>query len=157
MDDDTMVTPPAERPRLPAARMPDAHAAAERPGSDGNGIFRSLVADDGDIAGLVAYSIYKQNKLDWLAAFETARGRAPNDAELSSYIIGEGTPRRIATYRHLAEATLSGKGPDSSGTRLPRALERGALTPAAIASYAIILVLLILGFWLALHYTMSSH
>ena len=46
------------------------------------------------IAGLVAYSIYKQNKLDWLAAFETAKGRAPNDAELASYIIGEGTPRR---------------------------------------------------------------
>ena len=83
--------------------------------SDRNGVFRHLVGNDSDITGLVAYSIYKQNKLDWLSAFETAKGRSPDDAELASYIIGEGTPRRLATYRHLAEATLAGHGPDVEG------------------------------------------
>ena len=166
MDNDTLVTPPMERPRLPPADMPARDAAdfdgdrqgGDRQENDRNGIFRSLVADDADIAGLVAYSIYKQNKLDWLAAFETAKGRAPSDAELASYIIGEGTPRRLATYRHLAEATLAGKGPDASGRGPTRTMlaERGALTPGAIAAYVVILVALLAGFWLAVHYTMSS-
>ena len=93
--------------------------------------------------------------LDWRPAFAAAKGRAPDDGELASYIIGESTPRRLATYRHLAEATLAGKGPDGGGTRT-RTLDAGALTPAAIATYAVILVLLLIGFWMALHYTMSS-
>ena len=73
-------------------------------------LFRSVKADT-DIVGLVAYSIYKQNKHDWLVAFNKAKGREPQEGELSSYIIGESTPRRLATYRHLAEATLEGRGP----------------------------------------------
>ncbi len=160
MDNDTLVTPPAERPRLPAAGMPEpAREPIERQNGETNNIFRSLVSDDADIAGLVAYSIYKQNKLDWLAAFEAAKGRAPTDAELSSYIIGEGTPRRIATYRHLAEATLSGKGPDGSrGATGRSALRDGsALSTTAVAAYAVILLVLLIGFWSALHYTVSTH
>ncbi len=165
MANDTLETTQAERPRLPPAGMPEpshnaaAFGTAERQGADTNGIFRSLVANDSDIAGLVAYSIYKQNKLDWLAAFETAIDRAPNDAELASYIIGEGTPRRIATYRHLAEATLTGKGPEGSGRGLGRVAMRdgGALSPTAIAAYAVILLALLVGFWIALHYTVSTH
>ena len=38
--------------------------------------------------------------------FEGERSRWPDDAELSSFIIGEGTKRRLATYRHLAETAL---------------------------------------------------
>ena len=172
MENDTLATPPVERPRLPRAGLSEPTAtsqviaspvasnpALERPGAEANGIFRNLVSDDADIAGLVAYSIYKQNKLDWLAAFEAAKGRAPDDTELASYIIGEGTPRRIATYRHLAEATLSGKGPEGSGRGLGRpALRDGsALSPTAIAAYAVILLVMLVGFWMALHYTVATH
>ena len=160
MDNDTLITPSTERMRLPAADMPPMpQDSADRQGIDRNGIFRSLVAEDSDIAGLVAYSIYKQNKLDWLAAFEAAKGRAPSEAELASYIIGEGTPRRLAIYRHLAEATLAGKGPEGSGTRATAraaVAEGSAFTPVALAAYAVILLVLLAGFWLALHYTMSS-
>ena len=85
--------------------------AGDGPGSDRNAVFGALVQGDGDIVGLVAYSIYKQNKHDWLIAFNKARGREPEEAEQASYIIGESTPRRLATYRHLAEATLEGRGP----------------------------------------------
>jgi hypothetical protein len=74
----------------------------------GFSVFQKLVAADDDVVGLVAYSIYKQNKLDWLRAFENLRSRAPGEAELSAYVIGENTPRRLATYRHLAESTLAG-------------------------------------------------
>lgn len=77
-----------------------------------NPVFSSLVTGDNDIVGLVAYSIYKQNKLDWLLAFQRSIGREPNEHENTAYIIGEATPRRLATYRHLAESTLAGSGPD---------------------------------------------
>ena len=127
-------------------------------------MFLNLVRGDGDIAGLVAYSIYKQNKLDWLRAFETAQGRPPNDAELASYIIGEGTPRRLATYRHLAEATLAGNGPSVGESSIGSAPARGRSTltarsmfnPGLIAAYVLIGLLFVLGLWFALHYTMTT-
>lgn len=81
---------------------------------DHNIIFESLVTGDHDIVGLVAYSIYKQNKQDWLLAFIKFKKRKPSAAEIASYIIGESTPRRLAIYRHLAEATLRGRGPEVS-------------------------------------------
>ncbi len=142
-------------------------AAGPGEGRVRTGVFSHLVKDDDDIAGLVAYSIYKQHKLDWLRAFEETKGRPPNDDELASYFIGEGTPRRIATYRHLAEATLSGQGPDIGGTpgavrdggrrRAPSFTDRHTLAPNLIAAYALIAVLFVIGFWLALHYTVASH
>ncbi len=91
-------------------------------GSEHNVVFTSLVTGDKDIVGLVAYSIYKQNKYDWLMAFSRHRGRMPNPEEAHSYLYGESTPRRLATYRHLAEATLGGRGlevPGSSSGPLP--------------------------------------
>jgi hypothetical protein len=75
-------------------------------------VFTSLVGDDSDVVGLVAYSIYKQNKHDFLVAFNRQLAREPNEAELSAYIMGEATPRRLAIYRHLAQSTLAGKSPD---------------------------------------------
>ena len=139
--------------------------------SDRNSVFAHLVHDDGDIAGLVAYSIYKQNKLDWLRAFEAAKGRAPDEKELAAYIIGEGTPRRLATYRHLAEATLAGKGPEVHGAPTPLARPaitarrggifagdrlRGGFVTGTIALYGLIAVLFIVGFYLAMHFTATT-
>jgi hypothetical protein len=85
-----------------------------------NTIFDSLVKVEGEVAGLVAYSIYKQNKRAWLQDFLKASGRPPTEAESRAYIIGESTERRLATYRHLAAATLAGQGPDApaSGGRM---------------------------------------
>src|SRR5580698_5590805 len=81
--------------------------------SEHNTIFDNLVKVEGEVAGLVAYSIYKQNKRAWLQDFIKATGRPPNDAESRAYIIGESTERRLATYRHLAAATLAGQGPET--------------------------------------------
>ena len=180
MDSETKVVNDAPATGLPRAQPFDATPASQRKqnlttyveaaspseGRVRTGVFSHLVKDDGDIAGLVAYSIYKQHKLDWLRAFESAKGRPPSDDELASYFIGEGTPRRIATYRHLAEATLSGQGPDVGGLpgggrevgrrRIAGFGERTPLAPSLIAIYALIAVLFVIGFWLALHYTMTS-
>ena len=95
-----------------------------------NVVFTTLVTGDQDVVGLVAYSIYKQNKYDWLMAFNHELGRMPNEAEVHSYLLGESTTRRLATYRHLAEATLDGRGIEvpgvSSSVGKPRA---GVATP----------------------------
>lgn len=114
MDNDDITT----RETASAARLsdtdysPPAPATYGREDNDRNPVFSSLVKADSDIVGLVAYSIYKQNKLDWLLAFQRATGREPNEQENLAYIVGEATPRRLATYRHLAESTLAGSGPD---------------------------------------------
>ena len=137
-----------------------AAVSAER---ERTGVFTSLVKEDGDIAGLVAYSIYKQNKLDWLQAFEAVKGRVPDEPELSAYIIGESTPRRLATYRHLAEATLAGHGPDVDGAVSPRPFHgrdrksSPLATPRLLVTYGIIGILFVIAFWAAAHYTLSGH
>ena len=115
---------PASESGAAKAKMPgagDFDAAAMRVAAEGsddherNAVFGSLVTGDEDIVGLVAYSIYKQNKHDWLVAFSKAKGRDPDEREAASYIIGESTPRRLAIYRHLAQATLDGRGPQVAG------------------------------------------
>ncbi len=168
----TVSAMPKSTPFAPTIAGGDATQASafplmERPvNGERNAVFVNLVKDDGDIAGLVAYSIYKQHKLDWLTAFEAAKRRAPDDAELASYIIGEGTPRRLVTYRHLAEAVLAGQGPNVAGQpapgRAPFQKRSGfsdgssAMTPGLIATYALIALLFLVGLWLAAHFTMNS-
>jgi hypothetical protein len=107
-----------------------------------NVVFQSLVKEDGDITGLVAYSIYKQNKLDWLIAFEKARGRP------------------LATYRQLADATLAGgEAPAGAGKgRTPYAVlaKRGAPQRSWLAhsliGYVILAVAILAVAWLVVHF-----
>ncbi len=120
--------------------MPRAVGLPARPELEGeverNPIFDALVgSDEEDVAGLVAYSIYKQNKRAWLDDFVKTTGRAPSEAETRSYIIGESTERRISTYRRLAASTLAGDAPSRMGGRGRGPMSRtaaGALWAAAI-------------------------
>jgi hypothetical protein len=114
MDNDDIVTRDSTTVRPVGSEYSEASSAGPTTAddTDRNPVFTSLVHADNDIVGLVAYSIYKQNKLDWLLAFHRAIGREPSEQENLAYIIGEATPRRLATYRHLAESTLAGSGPD---------------------------------------------
>jgi hypothetical protein len=125
------------------AASPEALGDAER-----NPIFDALVAPNAeDVAGLIAYSIYKQNKRAWLDDFVKVTNRAPSEAETRSYIIGESTERRLATYRRLADMTLSGEVTGRPGVRRP-ATSIGSAT-GALWAVAIIVALAVLG--LAIH------
>ncbi|MGD0635768.1 MAG: hypothetical protein ABSA13_16175 [Beijerinckiaceae bacterium] len=141
------------------ALVPKAGTAAA-PDVEKNLVFSSLVRGDGDITGLVAYSIYKQNKLDWLQAFEAAKSRAPDEAEVSAYIIGESTARRLATYRHLAEATLAGNGPEIDGSgmapRWDKKPGKGGMSGTLLAVLGTAAILAVVGLWLAAHYTLTA-
>ena len=134
------------------APLPHAVGLPTRPKLEGeverNPIFDALVgSDEKDVAGLVAYAIYKQNKRAWLDDFVKATGRAPSDAETRSYIIGESTERRIATYRRLAASTLAGDAPTRSAWRAKESMPRAAA--GALWALAIIVALAVVG--LAIH------
>jgi hypothetical protein len=77
-------------------------------------MYELLVQGENDVAGLMAYALYKQNKRDWLIGFQATNERSPTDAEVEAFILGERLPRRTATYRNLAEDMLS-KGGTKSG------------------------------------------
>ncbi len=139
---------PAEQ----AAPVALTDGGAEAPG-DRNTVFGSLVTEDSDVVGLVAYSIYKQNKHDFLVAFSKARGREPNEVELTAYTMGESTPRRLAIYRHLAQATLDGRGPDSpaipgGAAKKPAPANASALNTKLLVA-AIVLLVATLGYLVA--------
>ena len=129
-----------------------------------NAVFAALVKGDSDITGLVAYSIFKQNELDWLGDFRTAKGREPTEAESDAYIIGESTPRRLATYRHLADATLAGNGPDvaaggvSSGRAV--ALRQDARTTGGFGgstiAYIVIALVVLVAVYFAARYGVAK-
>jgi hypothetical protein len=100
------------KPAEPIANGHVAEGSSETLEPERNTIFDRLVRVEGEVSGLVAYSIYKQNKRAWLNDFQKTVGRPPTEAETRAYIIGESTDRRLATYRHLAQATLAGQGPE---------------------------------------------
>jgi hypothetical protein len=135
-----------------SAPLPRAAGLPARPDLEGeierNPIFDALVgSNEEDVAGLVAYSIYKQNKRAWLDDFVKTTGRAPSDAETRSYIIGESTERRLATYRRLAASTLAGDAPSRSAGRGKTQIS-GTAT-GALWAVAIIVALAVVG--LAIH------
>jgi hypothetical protein len=129
-------------PKAGPLGKPPAEPDNETTEAERNTIFDSLVKVEGEVPGLVAYSIYKQNKRAWLNDFLKATGRPPTEAESRAYIIGESTERRLATYRHLAASTLAGQGPEA-----PTASGRSSVRPTAGRSgsyYLISAVVLIL-------------
>jgi hypothetical protein len=68
-----------------------------------NPILAEIVQGEEDLAGLIGYALYKLHKRDWLASFFKTHGRDPTEGEIESYVLGERTQRRLATYRRLAE------------------------------------------------------
>lgn len=99
-------------------------------------IFDRLVTGDGDVVGLLAYSLSKQNKRDWLVAFRKEKGRDPDSVELDAFDIGETIDRRIGTYRKLAEVALSGEAGWASSTVTPVS-EMSVSPPTASAEQAV--------------------
>jgi hypothetical protein len=147
---------PAGLPRVGVVVKPREDAESEAPEAEHNTIFDNLVKVEGEVAGLVAYSIYKQNKRAWLHDFIKATGRPPTDAESRAYIIGESTERRLATYRHLAAATLAGQGPETPTAASMTLRQSSSNRPVSFfIVWAIVLVAAIAVLGYALHATLG--
>jgi hypothetical protein len=91
-----------------------------------NPMYDLLVQSETDVTGLLAYALYKQNKRDWLITFHEQSGREPTASEIESFITGERIPRRIATYRRLADDMLLREPPQQ-----PAGLLNGLLAAPA--------------------------
>lgn len=68
-----------------------------------NYIFDQLVQEEGDFVGMVAYTIYKRQKVEWLKNFEKDNGRQATDAEVeASFSKFSNLPSQLAAYREQA-------------------------------------------------------
>lgn len=72
-----------------------------------NAMLEALVYGDNDLIGLVAYAMHELNRRDWCIAYEAGNGRAPSEAEVRAYLVGEQLERRLETYRRLSEDSLA--------------------------------------------------
>lgn len=121
---------------------------------DNNEIFSKLVSADDDIVGLVAYSLYKQNKIDWMRAFESRYSRLPNEMEFAAYIVGENTPRRVATYRFLAESTVN-KSTSVGGVKFGNVSTRPLLSATMNVFYGLVGIGLVAAFIVLVRFVFS--
>ena len=72
-----------------------------------NQIYEKLVVDDDeDLVGLIAYSLYKQSKREWLVEFGARYGRRPTREEEGVFVSGY-TKKDLPRLRDQAERMLS--------------------------------------------------
>lgn len=70
--------------------------------------FTKLVTDDKDFVGMVAYTIYKNEKLDWIAQFKAQNSdREPTEMELRQFNLTTDSDLRIQQYRQMAETSVN--------------------------------------------------
>lgn len=70
--------------------------------------FTRLVTDDKDFVGMVAYTIYKNEKLDWIAQFKAQNSnREPTEDELRQFNLTTDSDLRIQQYRQMAETSVN--------------------------------------------------
>lgn len=73
----------------------------------GHTAYGSLVSGDGDLVGLVAYSLYKQDKLDFLVKHQQDLGAAPNSSEVMAFCRTSTLPGPVSAYKAKATYLLS--------------------------------------------------
>lgn len=74
------MTPPNPQLVVPS---PANDQTAELPAHDR--IYALLVESEVDLVGLIAYSLYKRNKVAYIESFSQDRGRTPNEHELTEF------------------------------------------------------------------------
>lgn len=69
-----------------------------------NYIYEELVESDDDIYGIIAYSVYKRQKIERIQDFKKNHGRSPSDDELRQFNELSRSPSQIEFYQ--SEATV---------------------------------------------------
>jgi len=60
-----------------------------------NYIYSKLVSSPEDVIGLLAYSIYKQHKIEFIEDFKKKKGYAPTDADIEGFIMSSVTQSQL--------------------------------------------------------------
>lgn len=71
-----------------------------------NFIYKKLVPSDNDFIGIVAYAIYKKEKIEFIENFKIKNSRDPTDLELESFHNFTTSDAQIRHYRNAAENDL---------------------------------------------------
>jgi hypothetical protein len=71
--------------------------------------FKKLVTEDEDFVGMIAYSVYKKDKINWIESFKTRNeGREPSLEEIENgFNIDTDSEIKVSNYRALAEEKLN--------------------------------------------------
>lgn len=70
--------------------------------------YEKLVNSETGLVGVVAYHLYKQDKIDWMVSFESEHGKQPTPEELKLYFYPtKGSAKSIQTYLERAEAEVN--------------------------------------------------
>lgn len=72
-----------------------------------NFIYSKLVAGPGDLVGLIAYGLYKREKIEFIAGFKGDHSKDPGDLDLAAFHSFTNTESRLETYRSQAEEILA--------------------------------------------------
>jgi hypothetical protein len=67
--------------------------------------YNNLVQSDNDLIGLIAYSLYKRDKLAFVEDHNNG-GQDPDDAQMETFCRASNLPNRLASYRESAESVL---------------------------------------------------
>ncbi|MEQ7920018.1 hypothetical protein ABQX22_12565 [Xanthomonas sp. WHRI 1810A] len=71
--------------------------------ADYNYIYKELVADESDILGKLAYSLYKRQKIEYIQTFKEKHGNDPTDADLMAFHDVSNNASQLDGYRNQAE------------------------------------------------------
>lgn len=64
-----------------------------------NFIYKRLVESPDDITGMIAYALYKREKIEFIQGLVSKYNRSPIDAELKSFHLSSNTEARLNAYR----------------------------------------------------------
>ncbi|MBZ0258040.1 hypothetical protein K8I31_18390 [bacterium] len=71
-----------------------------------NQTYEKLIEDENDLVGMIAYSLYKENKREWIIEFRSNHSRPPNKDEEKLFVESK-TPKDIERYRLQSEQMLT--------------------------------------------------
>lgn len=72
-----------------------------------NHIFSKLVDDETDLIGLVAYGVYKNNKIEYLENFKKKNQREPSEDEIEQFNENSCSESSLRNYIRIAEANIN--------------------------------------------------
>jgi hypothetical protein len=70
-------------------------------------IYNKLVTDDDDFVGMVAYAIYKKNKIEHIKNIKEEHSREPTDDDLTSFHSSSCLKTSIEGYKKMAVESIS--------------------------------------------------
>ena len=70
-------------------------------------IYDKLITGKDDVIGMLAYSIYKQHKIEFIEDFKRKKGKCPEDSDFEYFIMSSVAPSQLKKYRESARAILS--------------------------------------------------